>query len=238
VIERARQFDQTGQPQIGPAIFDLGNVALRDANPSAEVALAQAGNLAGISERLKNLVGCIGHDIFSHIKIVSIYANIYQTARQSQETIYKYISRIEIDLLLQIDPVGSALGGQRQGLQSYRQILLSNKLRQIAVSARNYATQRPWVLGRSAITHAASSATLEVKNAQPQTAACRIIDKRQATGGRLLPPSIDGSLKGPYYQAQADSQDYDPATNYRDSWLIQSYWPTDAVAGETCLSVP
>jgi hypothetical protein len=91
-------------------------------------------------------------------------------------------------------------------------------------------------LGRSAITHAASSATLEVKKAQPKTAACRFIDKRQATG--LLPPSIDGSLKGPYYQAQADSQDYDPATNYRDSWLIQSYWPTDAVAGETCLSVP
>lgn len=55
---------------------------------------------------------------------------------------------------------------------------------------------------------------------------------------RVLLPPLDGSLKGPYYQAQADYQDYDPATNYRDSRLIQAYWPTDAVAGETCLSVP
>jgi hypothetical protein len=93
---------------------------------------------------------------------------------------------------LQIDPVGSALGGQREGPQSYRQILLSNKLRRIAVSTRNYATQRPWVLGRSAITHPASSATLEVNNAQPKTAACRLVDKRQATGDDCMrPQSLD-----------------------------------------------
>jgi hypothetical protein len=94
------------------------------------------------------------------------------------------------------------------------------------------------VLGRPAITHALSSDALEVQYAQPKTAACRLIAKRHAAGGRLLPPSIDRSLKGPYYQAQAHCQDYDPATNYRDSRLIQAYWPTDAVAGETCLSVP